>query len=538
MRMIRIQNANDVIAILKRRFWLITISFATLSTLSGVVAYKLPNIYLSEALILVEPRKIPSDVVRDFVGMDTRERLYNLQKAILSRTNLSRIISEFKLYSDSKSGLNEEEKIILMRKNINVLVDSGRATGASFFKVSFEHKDPYLAQKVTSRLASLFIEYDNRTREQRVMGTAEFLEGELKRVESKLSEYAAQIADYKSRYRSELPEQLNLNLTTLTRLQEQLKANAEALDRSSARLVFLETQLAETPRVIEKVIAAQETLQPAKSPSSPVDYQDKMKKYQELLAQYTENHPDVIRLKKELEELGRTLPSEPAEPTAVTVSGGSRVISDNPIYKTLSEQLAEVKLEIQSRKAEREELLRQISLYSARIENTPKREQEIAIVQKEYNALNQQYDRLKSQLEAARLSESLENKQKGEQFRIEDPASLPLTPHRPNRKAIIMIGTLLSLALGLGLALAFESLDERIRSGSEVEEYLKLPVLVEIPEILTPGEARMRGALRTVGFSFCTAAASAVAYVFVYYFFSRGYYQALSDYLSRLLLYL
>jgi len=81
------------------------------------------------------------------------------------------------------------------------------------------------------------------------------------------------------------------------------------------------------------------------------------------------------------------------------------------------------------------------------------------------------------------MAENMERKQQGEQFKVLDPARLPEKPVRPDAQKILLIGTLIGLLGGLGLAWFRESLDQSFYNVAELEEYLKLSVLAEIPNL-------------------------------------------------------
>jgi len=102
--------------------------------------------------------------------------------------------------------------------------------------------------------------------------------------------------------------------------------------------------------------------------------------------------------------------------------------------------------------------------------------------------LKKQYSELNTKLSQARLSESLENQQKGSQFVIVDPANYPLIPSKPNKLAVLMGGAVASLMLSIALALGFDILRQRIWTPSQIETFWGAPVLIEIPEILTDSD--------------------------------------------------
>jgi uncharacterized protein involved in exopolysaccharide biosynthesis len=125
-------------------------------------------------------------------------------------------------------------------------------------------------------------------------------------------------------------------------------------------------------------------------------------------------------------------------------------------------------------------LKEQIALYQRRIEETPKREQEMVELNREYDLLKNYYRSLVDKQYQSKLAENLELRQQGEQFRVLDSARLPEKPFKPDPTKVLVWGALSGLAIGLGLAWFRESMDRSFYEVSDLETYLELPVLATI----------------------------------------------------------
>jgi uncharacterized protein involved in exopolysaccharide biosynthesis len=204
-------------------------------------------------------------------------------------------------------------------------------------------------------------------------------------------------------------------------------------------------------------------------------------------SKYTENHPDVIDLKKKIANLESKVEAKiKALREGKTEENSSNHVLD-PIAKRLLTQYTEqyngALLEIKRLKEEEKKLKDQIVLYQKRIEDTPKREQELTLLTRDYDLLKTNYQSLLDKKIQAQMAENLERKQQGEQFKILDPARIPEKPFKPDRNKILLIGTFLGLASGLGLAWFRESLDQSFHNYQEVEVYLGIPVIAAIPNL-------------------------------------------------------
>jgi succinoglycan biosynthesis transport protein ExoP len=447
-------------------------------------------------LILLQPRDVPPDFVRDLIGGDTDARLRTIEHTILSRTNLLNVLGEFGNRLPSFRGLNDERKVEKLKKRIaiNFSLDQQRSnSSATNIRISYRDHNPEIAQKITARLGSFFIEQDNRVREDRVFGTAEFLESELKKVTKQLQQSEYMLKELKQRYRYQLPSELDTNLRTLDRLQTQRNGNLEALDRYVTLQMNLERQILDTPPMIPKE-SASKTNKAGPSPINPLvdNYRKKRQEYEELTARAKATHPDVRRLKAELEQMAKDIP--PEDLAATDNKGASADIQSpqvpNPVYQSLTAQLRQLKTDIEIREREKNWIENEMDKYNQRIQSTPGVEQEMMTITRTNGELTKQYQELKTKLDQAKLAGSLESRQKGSQFEIIDPASYPLVPLPPSRLTILMVGFGISLVAGIFTALVINNLNQQFWTHHELERALEAPVLVEIPAIVTLRDIR------------------------------------------------
>jgi hypothetical protein len=160
----------------------------------------------------------------------------------------------------------------------------------------------------------------------------------------------------------------------------------------------------------------------------------------------------------------------------------------NPVYLRLQAQMAELNTELQIRQREKAWIDSEIAKYNGRIEEIPKVEQDMADAGRQSEDLRKQYEDLKNKLEQARLSESLESKQKGSQFVVLDPANYPLDPDKPDKTAVLLAGCCISLLVAIAFAAAVDIARQKVWTQSQVEALWGLPVLVEIPAIVTDAD--------------------------------------------------
>jgi polysaccharide chain length determinant protein (PEP-CTERM system associated) len=476
MEKLEIEKYKDIAI---RRMWWIAIPL--LLTLLAGLTYTLvvPKIYEAETLILVQPQEVPQDFVRPIVSSDIKDRLRTIKQQVTSRTNLEKIIQEHQLFDNPvESALLLDQRVELVKRNINIGMAGGWERGPSAFTISFRGKDPEKVMEVTNALASNFISENLKIRESQALGTSTFLADELESVKKRLIEKEAQLKNYREKYMGGLPEQLDTNLRILERLQGQVEQlNSNLRDAENRKLI------------IQKEIADAERSRPTADPSllpqdqEPGDLVSLKNKLAALEANYTQRHPDVIKLKKRIAELEAEEPSIGSDST-------KEELSTARVDQRLIRNLQDVELQTNNFRAEIEKLNSQIESYQIKVEETPKREQELLSLKRDYDNLRELYNSLLNRKLEAEIALSMEKKQKAEQFRIIDPAKIPSIPVEPNVKRIIFLTLAFGLGLGGGLAYLAEIMDTSFKAPEEMEEELQLPVLVSMPIRHTQRELR------------------------------------------------
>ncbi|MFL6714314.1 MAG: lipopolysaccharide biosynthesis protein, partial [Sulfurifustis sp.] len=192
---------------------------------------------------------------------------------------------------------------------------------------------------------------------------------------------------------------------------------------------------------------------------------------------YSDNHPDVAKLKQTVATLETKLKNAPRAASGFTIK------PDNPAYVTLQTQLDTVELNLKALHEQRERAKQRIADYEARLNQTPRVEQEGLAMQREYESATKKYREIKQNLMGAQLAVELEKEQKGERYSILEAADLPDQPERPNRRAFILLGLVLGIGSGVGYASLAEYMDRTIRGARSVAAVLRAPPLAVIPYI-------------------------------------------------------
>lgn len=477
-------SIHTYLDIFLKRIWYFLIP--VLLAVTGTIAYLMvtPRWYRSSTLVLVSPQKIPPDYVKATVTSSVAERLQSIAQEIMSRTRLEQIIVELKLYPEKVKSQPMESVVEAMRKDIIIDVPKGKEKEQNHFSISYIGKDPKLVAAVTGRLASLFIEENLKIREQQAAGTTEFLESELQTAKEKVDKAQAAITAYKRQYINELPENREANLRVLEQLRLQDQKILEAIKAAEDRKLLLQNQLANMPYAGGAALegSSPSSIQTGGQPPLILQLSKLKALLEDLQARYTDNHPDIQMTKKKIAELEKIIGTGGAGDDK---GGRKDPVTEQYHYfqETRKTQLALIDREINRLKKEEEKTRAMIAQYQGRIDNTPMRELALSSMLREFGNLNDTYQTLLKKNTEAQQAENLERRQKGEQFRIIDPARIPEKPFKPDVFKVSLIGLVLGLGSGLGLVFVREQLDHSFRDAEDVETTLGLKVLANIPKI-------------------------------------------------------
>jgi polysaccharide chain length determinant protein (PEP-CTERM system associated) len=455
--------------------------------------------YLSSTLILVEEPTMPKNYVEPNVNDDLQSRLQSISQQILSRTRLLLIIDKLNLYAGTKnSAPTPDDRVDLMRKDIGIELVRNRSDAITAFRISFTAPSPNIAQEVTSKLTSLFIDENLRVRQQQSEDTTQFMESQLEGARQSLSSQEAKIRDFQAAHEGELPTQQTTNLQILSGLQAQYQNEQQALNTAKQQRIYFQTQL-------DQYRALQGNSSTPDGPSGlpAIDQQlEKMRaQLTELSSHYTDSYPDVQQLKSEIAKTEKIRSNFIAELKRNAGKQDSGAAAHEVVDPTQSAQLMQLQgqvhssqLEITNREHAIADLNARIGEYQKRLTQEPASEQQLADLTRGYEQSKSNYDELLKKENESRMATSMEQLQQGERFTILDPPSLPLKPSSPNRLKMCGMGFVVGAVLGALIVGILEFLDDRLHSDKQIKKLLPAAVISEVPEILTvkdkDGDAR------------------------------------------------
>jgi|SRR5579862_2947036 len=478
-------GAKDVVAILKRRYWLI-ILLAAFGGVAGFVAARvLPKKYSSKTLVLVQQPEVQP--VTPIATDNVNQRLATMQQQILSNARLEPVIHDLNLYPKDINRLPREEVVQHLREAITITaiapMTETRAQNLPGFTISVVFDNPQLAQKICSLITSMFIEEDIKESQGLAVDTTKFLNDQLDQKKAELDEQDAKLAAFQRRYVGSLPEDSQSNLAFLNGQTTQLEAATQAVNRAQQDKSFAESILAQQLSAWQATQAGQ----------NPETLDDQMTALQSQLvtlqSKYTDDHPDVIKMKNDIAVLKQKM-AESEQKRSAAPDKASLAKGEPTQILQLRAQIHQYDQVIKERTSQQEQIKKQIEIYQARVAASPGIEQEYKLLTRGHQTVLDSYNELLKKRDASAMSQQFDQSKQNDRFHVLDPANYPNAPSFPKLPIFAGGGFGAGLALAFGVAFLLEMQDTSMRSERDVEVILHLPVLAMIPVIAPKGGKR------------------------------------------------
>jgi succinoglycan biosynthesis transport protein ExoP len=385
----------------------------------------------------------------------------------------------------------------MMRKDIMVAPYTLRDDIPNGFNISYRYRDPKTAQAITSELAGKYISAQTANTVNSTSAARTFIDNQVNLAREALAAVDKQRLDFMSSHVGNLPDEDTALFNQLSGLREEQKALMAEIgrlqDRRSAAANQLSLLREQNVRVIED---ASENLTDPKTTmgwSQLVSRKAAMEgELTRLRQEYREKHPDVIAKEKEVEQIQEQMDAMVAD-WKDKIKAKQERLQKMP---NLTISAAENEIKLAEGEIRRQQNLlgqneKQIGAIVERINKVPGVAVALSAIDREYQTKKTAYDDLLAQQQKIALNADAATQQQGEGIEVVDPANLPSKPVAPKR---LMLGSI-GLAFGLGLGLLLVGIVEgprllTIQNSEDARHYTGLPVLLSVPELLTPDEAR------------------------------------------------
>ncbi len=467
----------------KRRYLFIFTAMAIM-TVVIIFSYTKPKVYEAKSTILVE-RNVIKDLIKGIaVTPSLEERIRVMSYAMKNRNLLTKVIKKVDFDIDTNDRYEMEKLIEHLQEKTTI-----RVRKKDMFEISYRNKNPKLAMDYVNTLVRTYIEENLAAKREEAYGANRFLQEQIKFFKNKIDIAERKIIEFRKAKGIIISMDERSVVGEIKKISEkidQLKMKEQELISKKA---LIEKQLKEEKPYTVAILGSTNTTNP---------YQNRLMALQnrlnELLLKFTENYPEVIKVKAEIEALKeqmKNLPKEEESEDSQNSAATTQMSTINPIYQQLREELAKTNYSIASIRTQIKHYQKKIEEKKQYLRNIPVERKKLADLERERDTYKEIYEKLVFRLGQSEVSKQMEVQDKSETFKIIDPAILPVKPVSPNRKVLILFGIFAGFGGAFGLLLLLDYFDSSVRSLDALKSF-GLPVLAVIPTIENPVEVMKR----------------------------------------------
>jgi uncharacterized protein involved in exopolysaccharide biosynthesis len=556
-------SLNELNGLVRRRSPIVVVTFLGFLLGSIVIAYSLTNLYRSSATIVVETPEVSDKFLPGtYQEVDREQRITRIYDEVMTRSNLAEIVERHGLYPDLRSNGTAESVVYELRRNVELdfmlAQDDPRVRypgDVIGFQIAYYHPDNVKARDVAVDIVQLFQTANRQRRQGAYNETAAALTREADNLRDQVAMLEAELAEFKAKYPGALPEDRNYNRQIIERKARDLDGLDREIRSLQERKTLLQSQLAQTDMWVTTVGPDGQPL-----PASNERLRALQGEYLQMLGNYNVNHPDVVKVRREIESLtgGTSSPAfrqaimseleskraelidarvqyGPNHPdirnlersiTALEQQIANMPVGDaepppptNPVYINLQLQLEAVNTEIAALRFDRQSMQSDVGELEAKIQVAPEVEREYLELTRDLGLARKQYEDLRTRQMSVQRAGTLEEDELTERYVVTRSPSLAFTPAFPNRALFVIAGLFLGITFGLGAAIVAEALDGSIRSTRDIRMIMDMPPIAAIPSIAT---AQDIAKARTSRITYIASISATVIVVAIYVYIQRG----------------
>ncbi len=494
----RHRNPGEYAKIIWKRKWLVILPAIAVTSAVGWVVYRLPDVYESSTLIVVRPSTLPNSVVPTMGEDHITRQLSGIAQVVTSRSSLEPLVEKYELYKAERLRGDPMEIVIeRIRKDIEVEVNTTRNDITNGFNITYRGRDPRATQAVTSELASKYINEQTKSTINATTSAKEFIKQQTRQAKDELDAVDKQRLQFMQQNVGNLPSGAVSLVGQLSGLREQQKAYITEIGRYQDRRSALAGQLALLKKTSEDV--KEDIIENTTDPKTTLGWAELVKRkadmeaqLQRMLTELRPKHPDIIAQQAQIDSVKKEM-AQMLEEREERIKQRQEKVRGRPdlVVGNLEAEIKLVDGEVKRKQEMLDDLEVQVAQVTQRINSMPGVEVALGALDREYQTKKSAYDALLVQEQRIALGADAASQQQGESIQVIDAANLPSRPVAPQRFLLFALGLGLGLGIGLVLAGVFEVPRLlTIQSREDAAHYTGLPVLISVPELLTPQEAR------------------------------------------------
>jgi polysaccharide biosynthesis transport protein len=463
------KNANEISKYLKifyrRRFLFLAVSLLVM-TVAIAWIYSMPKQYQAASTVFIEKSIIDELVKGIAVTARADSPLEVLRYDMLSRDTLSKVLREMEAESPLANDAGFDGLVDNLQKRTQITIKGKEG----LFIVSLNDTNPLFAQDYINTLVRTYVEQNLAGKREETFGANRFLDEQLAHFKRKLDEAEDAIIAFRrsqgvflanseqpiladlQKYAAEV-ENLSLTLETLQAKHARLKTQLRSVEPKVA--IFSEGQKG------DRIIRLEQQIN-------------------QLLLTYTENYPEVIRLKAEIE----MLKNQDGKGWESPASDGT-MFTPNPMHRDLQQSMFDIEAEISSLAARKARLLQLAEARKLELQDVPENKKTLAVLEQERDSHRRVFEQLLLRKGQTEVSKQMEIGNKSANFRIIDAAVLASRPVSPDMVRMILMAIAAGLGAGAGLVLLLENMNASVLEVQQLRD-LGFEVCAIIPSMIDP----------------------------------------------------
>lgn len=461
--------------ILRRRYLFIAVSLLCLSVIVWG-SYFMPKIYEAKSTVFIEENIIKNLIKGIAITPSMEERLRVLTYAMMSRRMLLKVIDVLDLDIKAKNQEEIESMVIDFQKNTKITLK-----GNDLFMVSYRGREHVLVRDYVNTLVSEYIEENISSSREEVSGANKFLTEQIEYYKKKLDEAEQKLTNFRRERGIYLAMDEKSLVTSIKATSEQIEDLNIKIKELVAKKEKIKQQLSGEKPLTLAIIDS------TNNENLSTQLKALEKRLLILLTKYTEDYPEVVKIKTEIEGMKKQITNKGQGQEINESKEDALEISTsimNPVYQQLKEELFRAESDIDSLKAKIQSLTLRNKKLEMELKNIPEDKKMLFDMERERDTYAKIYNELVAKLGQAEVSEQMEVQDKGASFRVVDAAILPQRPVSPDRVKLILFGIAAGIASGFGAVLLREYLDNSIRDIDTLKSQIGLQVLAIVPQIV------------------------------------------------------
>lgn len=464
------------------RRWLALAVAAGVCLLGWLVIALIPNSYESTARVFVQMQSILPGKM-GITEVERQKDIDRVRQTLSSAVSLAKVVRGTDLGARAASDRDVAGMIETLRKNITV-----KSTQDNLFEITArssaggmsDRENARLARAIAQKLIDIFVEENLAGDRDETSQTIRFLDGELARRAKGLQEAEQRKALFDQKYMGLLPGigSIEQRMEAARLELSQIEMNLAAAQGS---LAAVNGQMAGTPASVSSPGGGGGAIGGARGRISAIEGQIA----EGYSKGWTDLHPDMVANRAQIARLQGQAASEGR-------GGGGGGMTANPLYVSLRSMVAEKQATASALSARKAQIQSDMAAFTAKQAEEPGVAAEQQRLNRDYDVLRQQYDKLLTDREEVRLRSDVASKTDAIKFRVIDPPSDPRVPVAPNRLILLAGILVLGIGAGIGAAFAQAQLSQTYSTADRLATATGLPVLGSIGEVLTEGQREDR----------------------------------------------